>query len=692
MQRFRMLVVFAWFAAPVVSAAPPQLTSMTIRLTPQNALGDGCPMKSAATGQPTIGYSVATADPIFAFADPLPEEVVLSYLQVEMAILGSCPESNSLKLRLNPNMADRDPEAGTFDARKPQSSLTSCSTPASFSEVSVFSSSVIAQVRPYLRGEENELHVEELADGACGDVRIEYLDVTFHYYENVPHIQFAVTPATPEDERKVLIHRRRSDYDYLSPWQSAVPGTDDQQASRVLIRGTVTNSDGSAYANERVYLRVQDPPSPIPYMPAGMVRWFDNPYGISLFLVPSFDFLTYWQTFSTNGEGKFEAVMPTAQYLAGENQVVEASTIFLPLLIYPGRVECREDDGCYRGGTFTTWRRVYLEADRMFREGAFIRTDVPAGSTEIQVTNARPWRWARPTNPIPITIIHSGSDFAGPFYMEQRNVIRARGGQNGVLELDLPVSRDYFARVSSVDSRLRAGDAVGRTDRGTFAQHTALAIDFFQTAFTDYQVLPEGTKNVVPYVPLVEECPSMRYCTEIAGKWFENSNGSVARNNHQHLVAASRSEFDASGEIGHAVLGQHGPFPNAAFIFNALIEEIVADTNGPYAGLNLNNFIAETTVHELVHLYDVNPPGLFSDDPTVPITGGHCMLMAWDGGQCLMSSNRTAAEHADGKVSAHVQPGVVGAVVNDFGDSEYRRIRYRLDPLPQFFQRNRDTQ
>jgi hypothetical protein len=698
MRALRLLPLLAILAAATATAAPPQLTSLTVRLTPQNAIGTGCPMKSAVTGQPTIAYSTAGAENfVFPFDDPLPPDAVLSHLQVTMAILGTCPDSHSLQVRLNANLPGRDPAWGAFSAAKPTSHLTSCSTPASFRQVTVYSTSVIPPVvRPYLRGAPNELNVEELADGSCGDVLIEYLDVTLYFYAGLPRVEFEVTPATPEEQRRVLMHRYRSDYDYPSPWQAMIPGANDSaRDNRVMIRGTVTNPDGSAYANESVYLRVMDPPgAPAPYMPAGEVKRFDNPYGWSLFPNSQLDYLTLWQTFTTDGSGRFEAVLPTAWFLAGDNQLVEASALPLPLYLYTTpQGECRESDGCYQSGTFTAWRRVYLEADRMFREGAFIRTDVPAGSTEVPVDNARPWRQARPNNPIPITLIHAPVPGVSGASMEQRNVIRARGGRRGVLELDAPLANAYVARASSTDSREQAGDAVGRTDRGTFALQTALAIGFFETAFTDYEILPEGTKNAVPYLPLVEECPSMMYCSEIAGIWFESSDGYSAAKNHQHLVAGA---VNNDSEIGHAVMGQHGGFPNAAFVWNAKIEEIVADSNNAqYGGLNLTSVIAETTVHELVHLYDVNPPALVSDTPaTMPITGGHCNFMAWDGGHCLMNNNRTRTERGDGAVSAHVQPGVVSGQAGmtfPFGDSEYRRIRYRLDPLPQFFQTNRDS-
>ena len=68
----------------------------------------------------------------------------------------------------------------------------------------------------------------------------------------------------------------------------------------------------------------------------------------------------------------------------------------------------------------------------------------------------------------------------------------------------------------------------------------------------------------------------------------------------------------------------------------------------------------------MVHTYDVN-------QPITDTQGGHCTSDAWDGGHCLMNSQRTKAERGDGKVSLHNDP---------WQSSEYRRIRRRGEPNP----------
>jgi len=99
------------------------------------------------------------------------------------------------------------------------------------------------------------------------------------------------------------------------------------------------------------------------------------------------------------------------------------------------------------------------------------------------------------------------------------------------------------------------------------------------------------------------------------------------------------------------------------FSWNATIESTF--------GQSANIVLGEDAAHEMVHTFDVNQP--------VNVTGGHCSEMAWNNTQrnCLLSRHRTDVERATGDVTLHNLPWFT---------SEYRRIRRRPDPLPQFDQ------
>jgi hypothetical protein len=149
----------------------------------------------------------------------------------------------------------------------------------------------------------------------------------------------------------------------------------------------VTNNDGTPYANESIYLRQYDPADPSPYIPPGARHDWDNGGGTGSFSddgvinLPQYDqlFFTPWSIDQTDSEGRFSTILRKGGYFAGDNVAVEASAVPLALPQGPGTGECSGSDRCYRGGTFTWWKRMYLEVDNMFRSGAFLTRDVAPG-------------------------------------------------------------------------------------------------------------------------------------------------------------------------------------------------------------------------------------------------------------------------------------------------------------------------
>jgi hypothetical protein len=144
------------------------------------------------------------------------------------------------------------------------------------------------------------------------------------------------------------------------------------------------------------------------------------------------------------------------------------------------------------------------------------------------------------------------------------------------------------------------------------------------------------------------------------------------------------------------MVGQFGAYPTASYVLTGRIEQIIATQPG-YGGLNTSNMIAETAAHELVHLYDVNPPVLASDNPAVLPTGGHCTALAYDFGNCHMSSAKQPPEYADSRVTLDNKAGYVNCAGlcadrwDLWGASKYRRIRYQKEPLPEVMQKNRNA-
>lgn len=691
MKLHRCTVFFLIFVAALPILAVPGLQSTTIRVQPQNPSG-GCSLISADGGA-TSSYAT-TADGTFAFLDPLPPDAALSHLVVTASLLSACPTSNRVQVTLNAGSPDIRPDLLLLQPKLKTTSVASCTNPTAFQRVGTATQSISG----YLRGGQNSLQFAEVADGTCS-VLLEYVELTFYYWTDLPTITFDVTNSLPERERMVLTHKYRTDDDYPSSFQRSVPF--QNRDGSVMITGTATNPDGTPYANQPIYVRFYDPIDPSQYIPASAHHAWDNQQSGSFrdqenFSLPLYNALALpWYVDTTDASGRFQTILTMTRQFAGDNAAVEASAVPLALPLGLGSGECPDWTGCSRSGTFTMWKRMYLEVDQMFRSGAFLAQDALAGSTQIEVDNPKPWAHATATNPIPITLIHTNFTRSRPGAPENLLVIRTQGRR---LTLDAPLAFDYYMAHSLQEPREFAGDAVGRTDLGTFIANTSLATALLRTAYVDYVILP----NAMPLVPFVTSCESgpmktdhKPYCTEIASRWIDNQASGHTLNNHQHLVGAY---YGGEGEIGHAAVGQFGNYPTVAFVWNGQIEKVTDSQSGTsYSGLSAFNMISETAAHEVVHLYDVNPPAVLSSSASVPRTGGHCTLPAWDGGNCVMSGNKQPAEYADLKVSLHAVSGIVNCdgicpgMANDWGNSEYRRIRYQKEPLPEVLQQNQDA-
>jgi hypothetical protein len=656
--------------ATIALRADTSLQSMTITLRPQNPLTSSCLM-IGNDGTPTLAYGTAATEANqFVFHDPLPQGAIVSSMAVTISSMASCQPSPNLSVKLNPD------RSGVIDFFKDLGTLTpvhtfSCILPSRFVADEVFAPNLVFPDPPlYISGDDNIIAVTEVGD-SCGSVRIEYVSVTLYYFVSLPSVIF--DPIATLDDAKVIMHLWRSDYDYLSNLQGAVqpPSARDHN---VLVRGTAYDATGATLAGQTIYVRTADPPDPSPYLPAGMSHDGDNPYGWEGF-ANSDDF--GWVGVATDANGRFEVIMPMSEQYAGDNQEVEASALPLPYVESPTR--CKSDLACYRSPTFTNWRRVYIERDRMFRKGAFISADVMPSATKVRVTDGSPFKGAKASNPIPVLFIHSSAlDPNGQSGAELRNVIKVTGGKRfPTLELDAPLTLAYVERPSSFDASLESGDAVGvfRGDVDVFPSYLDPSIEFFKGVYTDVHVLKDGSENVMQYVPFVAKCPSDNYCGEVVGAWFDNRDHDTSAKNHVHLVAAAADSL--AGTLGFNLMSggrDNYAEPQALFVFNASIQAAAADASNPAIGgsdpVAVTN---QVTAHELVHTFDVNQPER--------LTTGHCTANGFAGGLCLMNESRSKAQLASATFSLHADP---------WASSEYRRVRRAPEPLPLLFQQNVD--
>lgn len=706
-----LAIVVAWSAF----GATIQERTVQLVLFPQNQVAPTCPMKTAVSGSPTTAYSTAVDEGnAFQFSDFLPTSTaVLSRVSVTLSTLGQCSTPNQFSVHLNQGFAGVDPLYTTIGTYVAPSTWTSgCTDSKRFEESERGGPSLITPtITPYVRGGQNVINVYEQPTGTCSSF-IEYVTVTLFYYDDLPVITFDLSPATSEDQRKVLMNRWRTEavYGYPSTEQQAAATVDHlpdsyalQRDSHVRIRGTATTATGAPVPNLDFYIRVIDPPDPSTYMPAAERHRGDNVRGqYNLF---TRDFEQYlWQRMSTDANGVFQDVLQTQASGAGDNIQLEASAAWLP---YPEQQDrCTPALGCYKSGVLTAWRRLYIERDRMFRRGTFLKADAVAGATTLSVVDASQFSGASVASPIAAILVHGdGPEITTPAnYYE---VVMVTKSQTGKLTLQAPIVNNYYEKRSVTLSNGYSGDAIGRysTTADLWPTYLDPAVNYFgwggcasppacDSLYVDARVLNEGPNqpNRAPYIPFIPTCPAAKYCIEVAERYFDSRNGSATLPGHTHFVAATMAEATTStfsGIIGNTYrdndqqqASASGGRAGGEFIWNRSIELAIGGASPTIQGLPAPTIVEEVSAHELVHFYDVNPPAFGTG-----ATFGHCTndpgaapngpLASNGAGYCVMNGNRTRANWADGRFGLHIAP---------WGTSEYRRIRARWDPITQTWQ------
>jgi hypothetical protein len=297
-------------------------------------------------------------------------------------------------------------------------------------------------------------------------------------------------------------------------------------------------------------------------------------------------------------------------------------------------------------------------------------------------------------------LVHS--DGPGSGYSETVYVVRA---QTGRLTLQSAVANRYLAARSSALNGAYAGDAVGRyaSVADLWPTHLDAAVNFFgakncatppacDSLYTDVRVLEEGAgkPNRAPFLPFIANCYNMPYCAEVAHRYFDSRIGDRTAPGHTHFVAATTLDQSQFGGVVGTTYRDQDPnqqdaissYAGGVFIWNQTVQQGINGASPEYSGLNFVRVVEELSTHELVHLFDVNPPAF-----AAPTTAGHCTLdpagpsggpLASNGtGRCLMNRSRTNPERGDGLFGLHVQR---------WATSEYRRVRARPEPLPQTWQ------
>jgi len=235
----------------------------------------------------------------------------------------------------------------------------------------------------YRYGADNDLTVELIqTDMGHGCVELVQLDIE---YELPPPIAFNITDETPAADRRVLLSNTSRSIgggpNYPYPQYQNLLARD--AAFPVTVR--VRDASGEGLPNVVVKLRIVDPADSSPYVAGGTgvvlpvpgAQPNDN-FGVTPTLAG--------QGLSTNGDGIYTAtsganglIETTLEFggtgaAAGDNWKVEATIVQADGTPYTAT-----------SGEITVWKRMFVEKRSMYRRGAPLATDAPAGTQTIVV-------------------------------------------------------------------------------------------------------------------------------------------------------------------------------------------------------------------------------------------------------------------------------------------------------------------
>jgi hypothetical protein len=485
---------------------------------------------------------------------------------------------------------------------------------------------------------------------------------------------------------RVLIHKYRDDDTYPSSLQTA--------DGQVRVNAVVRTAAGTPVAGQVVQFRLIDPPDTAPYVVgAGDDRVNDNYDGPGRLNGGPIASVV------SNAAGAVSVTLGITGFAAGDNYQIEA--------IASPTFDCSLGR-CSKSPVYTAWKRVYVEVNKMFRRGAYLAERAPAGSRAIPVVDTRPF----PTPPFRVRLIHAravgvdgGED---PFFFDEiahvtaigRDPIQPDGQQPGRLVLDPArpglahgydpeeaigprgdrTRRRYLADAVGVITGARDADyflPIGKFVKPTFAEafveHVWLTDAGAGDPDLDANQLRLFHDAAIPYEAQLDE-RNTKETSWLAMKWAQNAvvpstplgtaDWPTTLPNHQILFAGS----EKSGVLGESEVGDG---------FSTVWLYIATLGNATLRG--------EALTHELTHQWKVNQT-IFASS-TID-AGGHCdtahgrelkMYHRRDL-TCVMNAslygNPNRRERADGILAFHyvqVQGGV---------DSEYLRIRRRLEPVP----------
>lgn len=277
-----------------------------------------------------------------------------------------------------------------------------------------------------------------------------------------------------------------------------------------------------------------------------------------------------------------------------------------------------------RSKTYTSWRRLYIEHDRMYKEGEFIVQTSGAG----QPNPARVFV----ANPATFAVgdaVHILSGTSNATAEGELGIVAALGA--GFVDLQSPLALSYSAPQAS-DAPFPysfLGKRVGSDWMFDAQPSTADLAKAFDDTFTEWLLLPDG--GYLPHWADAGAQPAA-FIEPRSSLFFKhhNHNDQAPRPfvNHVQLVSAAR--YEPSPQPVGSTLGLTSG-DNLSGAVAANWTWIFVDTIALLAPSNQQNLRNHVTAHELGHELNVNQGNSLGD--------GHDSEMAWKppGVGCLMN-------------------------------------------------------
>jgi len=200
-------------------------------------------------------------------------------------------------------------------------------------------------------------------------------DIRYTPPDPEPTITFdAVLP----QHTRVLTHNYGA-YPYPSPLQTL------DGAIRV---NAFVSLNGQPAPNKTIHFRLIDPPDAADYVAhAGDSTYGDNADG------PGSLNGQQVVTAVSDGAVRVSVTLNVSSFAAGDNYQIEAS----------GTPNFSCGLACAKSATFTAWKRIYVEYNKMFRRGAFLREDAEPGARRLLIDDAD----GLPNPPFVVRLLHA---------------------------------------------------------------------------------------------------------------------------------------------------------------------------------------------------------------------------------------------------------------------------------------------